>query len=67
MARPAGGVAWHGWGLRLAVLQNGVEQRKNVEPYVPFGTPIVPVVVDVPVSRTAPGKVEEGGRGHRAE
>lgn len=43
-------------GVKLAVLQNGVEQRENTEPYVPSGTTIVPVVVDLPVSRTAPGE-----------
>lgn len=42
---------------KLAVLQNGVEQRENVEPYVPKGTAIVPVVVDLPATRTAPGAV----------
>jgi len=47
-----------GPGTRVAVLQNGVEQRENAEPYVPTGTPIVPVVIDLPVSRTAPGEVK---------
>lgn len=46
-----------GPGTRVAVFQNGVEQKDNVEPYVPAGTAIVPVVVDLPVSRTAPGNV----------
>jgi 2-dehydropantoate 2-reductase len=46
-----------GPGTRLAVLQNGVEQKDGAEPYVPAGTAIVPVVVDLPVSRTAPGEV----------
>lgn len=45
-----------GPGTKAAVLQNGVEQRENAEPYVPAGTSIVPVVVDLPVSRTAPGQ-----------
>ncbi|GAA0578361.1 2-dehydropantoate 2-reductase [Rhizomicrobium electricum] len=44
-------------GTRVAVLQNGVEQKENAEPFVPVGTPIVPVVIDLPVSRTAPGEV----------
>lgn len=43
-------------GAKLAVLQNGVEQRENTEPFVPAGTSIVPVVIDLPVSRTAPGQ-----------
>ncbi len=46
-----------GPGTRVAVLQNGVEQRENVEPFVPAGTTIVPVIIDLPVSRTAPGAV----------
>ena len=41
----------------LAVLQNGVEQRENVAGLVPAATPVVPVVVDLPASRTAPGEV----------
>lgn len=46
-----------GPGTKVAVLQNGVEQRENVAPFVPEGTAIVPVVIDLPVSRLAPGKV----------
>ena len=42
---------------KLAVLQNGVEQRENAEPFVPPGAGIVPVVVELPVTRTAPGQV----------
>ncbi len=42
---------------KVAVLQNGVEQRENVEPFVPAGTPIVPVIIDLSASRTAPGAV----------
>jgi 2-dehydropantoate 2-reductase len=42
---------------KVAVLQNGVEQRENVEPLVPQGTPVVPVVVDLPAARKAPGEV----------
>ncbi|HXD23631.1 MAG TPA: 2-dehydropantoate 2-reductase, partial [Gemmatimonadaceae bacterium] len=42
---------------RVAVLQNGVEQRENVAPFVPTGTTIVPVVVRAPTRRTAPGVV----------
>ena len=46
-----------GPGTRVAVLQNGVEQKENVEPLVPPGTVVVPVVIDLPVSRSAPGEV----------
>ena len=42
---------------KIAVLQNGVEQRECVEPFVRSGATIVPVVVDLPASRTAPGEV----------
>lgn len=44
-------------GTKVAVLQNGVEQRDNAEPFVPQGAAIVPVVVELPVRRTAPGQV----------
>jgi len=46
-----------GPGTKLAVLQNGVEHRERVEPFVPPHTAIVPVVVELPVSRIAPGEV----------
>jgi len=42
---------------KVAVLQNGVEQRENAEPFVPPGAGIVPVVVELPATRTAPGQV----------
>ncbi|MDE2184744.1 MAG: 2-dehydropantoate 2-reductase [Alphaproteobacteria bacterium] len=42
---------------KVAVLQNGVEQRENVEPFVAPRTPIVPVVVDLPATRMGPGHV----------
>ena len=42
---------------KIAVLQNGVEQRECIEPFVRSGTTVVPVVVDLPASRTAPGEV----------
>lgn len=46
-----------GSGTRVAVLQNGVEQAENAAPFVPAATPLVPVVVDLPVSRRALGDV----------
>lgn len=42
---------------RLAVLQNGVEHRERVKPFVPAGTPVVPVVVQLPAQRMAPGRI----------
>lgn len=47
-----------GPATRVAVLQNGVEHRARVTPYVSPETLIVPVVVDVPSARSAPGIVE---------
>jgi 2-dehydropantoate 2-reductase len=46
---------------RLAILQNGVEHRERVAPYIPAGTPIVPVVVQLPAQRTAPGAITTYG------
>jgi 2-dehydropantoate 2-reductase len=46
---------------KLAVLQNGVEHRARVAPYIPPGTPVVPVVVQLPAQRTAPGKITTYG------
>lgn len=46
---------WLARAPRLAVLQNGVEHRDNVRPYAPAGAPVVPVVVNLPADRTAPG------------
>ncbi|MBU6299800.1 MAG: 2-dehydropantoate 2-reductase [Alphaproteobacteria bacterium] len=42
---------------KVAVLLNGVEHRERVAPFVPEGVVLVPVVVELPVSRTAPGEV----------
>ncbi len=44
----------------IAVLQNGVEHRKRVEPYVK-GAEVVPVVVNCPAGRLAPGHVAQQG------
>lgn len=46
-----------GPNTKVAVIQNGVEQRDAVAGLVPTATPVVPVVIDLPVSRIAPGKV----------
>lgn len=40
---------------RVAVLQNGVEHRDTVMPFVPEGTAILPVVVDIPASKLGNG------------
>jgi 2-dehydropantoate 2-reductase len=47
---------------RLAVMQNGVEHVKRFAPYFPESR-IVPVVVDMPVEREAPGFFRQRGDG----
>ncbi|MEI9993628.1 MAG: 2-dehydropantoate 2-reductase [Rhizomicrobium sp.] len=51
-----------GPGTRIAVLQNGVEHRARLAPFVPAATPVVPVVVMLPAERTAPGEITTHGR-----
>ena len=51
-----------GPATKLAVLQNGVEHRTRVEPYIPAETCVVPVVVQLPAQRTAPGAITLYGR-----
>ena len=46
---------------KLAVLQNGVEHREHVAPYVGTGTTVVPVVVILPAERTKPGEITSYG------
>lgn len=47
---------------RVAVLQNGVEHRARVAPFVPTDIPVVPVVVDIPAGRLGRGEVLWRGR-----
>ncbi len=42
---------------KIAVLQNGVEHRERVAPFVQANATIVPVVVNLPAKRSAPGEV----------
>lgn len=51
-----------GPNTRVAILQNGVEHRERVSPLVPASTVLVPVVVDIPAGRSAPGVAEWRGR-----
>jgi 2-dehydropantoate 2-reductase len=44
----------------VAVLQNGVEHRKRLAPFVPMDA-ILPVIVDCPVERQAPDRVRQRG------
>jgi 2-dehydropantoate 2-reductase len=48
---------------RLAVVQNGVEHVERFAPYLPRER-ILPVMIDVPATRTAPGKVVQRGPMH---
>ena len=50
-----------GDGTVIAVLQNGVEHKERVEPYA-RGAEVVPVVVNCPADRLAPGHVAQQGR-----
>ena len=42
---------------QVAVLQNGVEHVERFTPYLPANR-ILPVVIDVPAERTAPGRIQ---------
>lgn len=46
---------------KVAVLQNGVEHREHVAPYVGTGNAVVPVVVMLPAERTKPGDIVSYG------
>jgi 2-dehydropantoate 2-reductase len=46
-----------GPGTKLAVLQNGVEHRERVAPYVGPDNAIVPVMIMLPAERTRPGEI----------
>jgi 2-dehydropantoate 2-reductase len=48
-------------GTRVAVLQNGVEHRDRIAPFLPQGAEIVPIVVQLPAQRTAPGEITTYG------
>lgn len=54
----AGAAPWLAGFGRIAVLMNGVEHREIVAPLVPPATDIVPVIVDLPAARRAPGVAE---------
>jgi 2-dehydropantoate 2-reductase len=46
---------------KLAVLQNGVEHRDRVAPFVPASATVLPIVVQLPAQRTAPGRISTYG------
>ena len=52
-----------GPGTRLAVIQNGVEHVERFSTYIDADR-IVPVMIDCPATRVAPGQVTQGGPIH---
>lgn len=48
-------------GSTLVVLQNGVEHRERLAPFVGDGVTVVPAIVACPSDRTAPGRVTVRG------
>lgn len=62
----AGAAAWFpmlvGPSTRVAVLQNGVEHRKRLRPWLAEAQ-ILPVMVDIPAERPAPDRINQRGPG----
>jgi 2-dehydropantoate 2-reductase len=62
----AGAARWlerlAGPDTRVAVLQNGVEHAARFAPYMPAER-ILPVMVDIPAERDAPGRIRQRRRG----
>ena len=60
-----GAAAWLkatiGPDTKVAVLQNGVEHRDRVAPYIGAGNAVVPVVVILPAERTRTGEITSYG------
>lgn len=60
----AGAASWLGAlrreDTKVAVLQNGVEHVERFAPYLPVEH-IVPVIIDLPGERTAPGRLRQRG------
>jgi len=48
-----------GPATRLAILQNGVDHVERLRPLAPEGTALVPVVIQLPATKRAPGHVEQ--------
>lgn len=61
-----GAAAWiraiAGPATRVAILQNGVEHLARFRPHVAQGR-LVPVMIDLPSERTAPGRIRQRGKG----
>jgi 2-dehydropantoate 2-reductase len=47
---------------RVAILQNGVEHVARFSPFVPTDR-LLPVMVDIPAERDAPGRIRQRGKG----
>jgi 2-dehydropantoate 2-reductase len=47
---------------KLAILQNGVEHKERVRGLVPASAPLLPIVVQLPAERTAPGRITTFGQ-----
>lgn len=62
----AGAAAWFpglvGPHTRVAILQNGVEHRERFAAWLP-AEQILPVMVDIPAERPAPGRIVQRGAG----
>ncbi len=62
----AGAAAWFpglvGPQTRVAILQNGVEHRERFAAWLPAER-ILPVMVDIPAERPAPGRIAQRGTG----
>jgi 2-dehydropantoate 2-reductase len=52
-----------GPSTKLAVLQNGVDHEARVRPWLDASVVVVPVVVQLPAEKTAPGRVRQGHDG----
>ena len=65
----AGAAAWFpslvGPATRVAILQNGIEHRERFAPWLAGGQ-ILPVMVDLPAERPAPGRIVQRGAGKMA-
>jgi 2-dehydropantoate 2-reductase len=53
-----------GTGTKVAVMQNGVEHLEHITPLIGSPERILPVVVQIPAERTAPGTVTLSGDPH---
>lgn len=50
-------------GTRIAVVQNGVDHVERIAPLVRSGVALLPVVVQLPAEKRAPGRVEQSRDG----